>query len=289
VSLKQEIDNLLEAVNEAVARLPDSVLREFIPVLKAAERELAAGLAKLGLGNEDKFTAHQYRRALVQIRHALRQVKDLRPELEGVLSGSIPHVTLAAIRYLQEDLVRFGNKFGSTIEPVAIDVAAAISHGEEMLIPRYEASAARYAGQVFQDIKRQLAIGVVKGETFGQVARRLANLGSPFNPLRTATAEDAAAGLFRRAGHAAERLVRTEVLNAYNSQFSHVLKEANEEDPGYLQRWDGSIDRRICPTCRDLDGQTVKLGQSFRGGYSHPPAHPNCRCALVAWRRDWSF
>lgn len=25
----------------------------------------------------------------------------------------------------------------------------------------------------------------------------------------------------------------------------------------------------------------------FPGGHRHPPAHPNCRCALVAWRREW--
>jgi hypothetical protein len=30
-----------------------------------------------------------------------------------------------------------------------------------------------------------------------------------------------------------------------------------------------------------------RLPGTFPGGYKHPPAHPNCRCVLVAWRPEW--
>jgi hypothetical protein len=30
-----------------------------------------------------------------------------------------------------------------------------------------------------------------------------------------------------------------------------------------------------------------RLPGTFPGGYKHPPAHPNCRCVLVAWRVEW--
>lgn len=36
-----------------------------------------------------------------------------------------------------------------------------------------------------------------------------------------------------------------------------------------------------CPICAPLAGQVSALGSLFPGGYSGPPAHPNCRCALA--------
>ncbi len=36
-----------------------------------------------------------------------------------------------------------------------------------------------------------------------------------------------------------------------------------------------------CPICDPLDGTTAPLGGEFAAGIAHPPAHPNCRCALV--------
>jgi hypothetical protein len=31
----------------------------------------------------------------------------------------------------------------------------------------------------------------------------------------------------------------------------------------------------------------ARKGETFPGGFAHPPAHPNCRCVLVAWRPEW--
>jgi SPP1 gp7 family putative phage head morphogenesis protein len=36
-----------------------------------------------------------------------------------------------------------------------------------------------------------------------------------------------------------------------------------------------------CPTCAQNDGQTVAIGAPFPSGNTQPPAHPNCRCALL--------
>ena len=36
-----------------------------------------------------------------------------------------------------------------------------------------------------------------------------------------------------------------------------------------------------CDICEQNDGQVVKLGQPFDSGDYQPPAHPNCRCALL--------
>ena len=85
----------------------------------------------------------------------------------------------------------------------------------------------------------------------------------------------------------AERLVRTELINAYGETQVRALEDANREDYGWLKRWDASNDRRTCPWCGELDGNTVAPEDTFYGGYDHPPAHPCCRCAVVAWRKEW--
>lgn len=36
-----------------------------------------------------------------------------------------------------------------------------------------------------------------------------------------------------------------------------------------------------CDICAPNDGQVVNLGQAFNSGDTEPPAHPNCRCALL--------
>jgi SPP1 gp7 family putative phage head morphogenesis protein len=36
-----------------------------------------------------------------------------------------------------------------------------------------------------------------------------------------------------------------------------------------------------CDICAPNDGQVVTLGQAFESGDTQPPAHPNCRCALL--------
>ena len=36
-----------------------------------------------------------------------------------------------------------------------------------------------------------------------------------------------------------------------------------------------------CDICAPNDGQVVPLGQAFDSGDTEPPAHPNCRCALL--------
>lgn len=50
------------------------------------------------------------------------------------------------------------------------------------------------------------------------------------------------------------------------------------------QQWLVADDEKLCPICEKLDGKTAPLGSGFVSGsgvLKGPPAHPNCRCALV--------
>lgn len=100
-------------------------------------------------------------------------------------------------------------------------------------------------------------------------------------------------GLGRKYRYWAERLVRTETQAAYNHVHQgHVTGIAADLKPhGVLveKRWDASLDMRVCKDCRRMHGAVVATAGNFTVGkraVRYPPAHPNCRCCLVAFVRD---
>jgi len=71
----------------------------------------------------------------------------------------------------------------------------------------------------------------------------------------------------------AKTIARTEIINAYNTAAEKRYKEAGLSETEIL--WSTSFDERTCDICAGYDGMT--LAQTGE----RPPAHPNCRCALV--------
>jgi len=76
----------------------------------------------------------------------------------------------------------------------------------------------------------------------------------------------------------------TEMAYAANSKNEEITRQWINE--GSLpsdtrRRWSSSADRETCKVCRALDGVTVGMDESFPGGVTLPPVHPNCRCAVA--------
>jgi len=292
------VTDFLEHINREVAKLSTSGLGRLAEVLDAAEVELTNALSAwqaLGKG-ADRFTPQMYRNALVQIRGALTHIRG--PMAEGVASVLRHGGSLAAglaTNHLIAEITRFSQLFEGTVRPIAIEPTIVLAEGKKLLFKRFATSAARYAGQVGEDIRKQLAIGVVRGETIDQLTTRLVKLGGPSGHVFTqgmagsprAKAEYIAEGLFKRYRHYAERLAITETVNAYNECALIGMDELEAEDPGYFKRWDAAIDGRVCPLCREYDDLVVPLDGTFRG-VDHPPLHPRCRCAVVVWRKEWN-
>lgn len=293
------VTDYLEHINNEVSKLSTVGLSRLTEVLDAAEIELTRDLARwqfLGKGS-DRFTPQMYRSAVIQIRGALEHIRG--PVAEGLASvlrhGGVMAAALAT-KHLLAEVGRFSLLFEGASRPVALETAAVLAEGKNLVFKRFTSSASRYAGQVGEDIRKQLAIGVVKGETVDQLTTRLAKLGGPKGIVWTkgvpgdpgAKAELIAEGLFKRYRNSAERLVVTETVNAYNSFATTGIGELEKEDPGYFKRWDAAIDKKLCFLCREYDDQTVPLDKNFRHGVKHPPLHPRCRCAVVIWRKEWN-
>lgn len=293
------VDALLETIAGQVAGLPQATLRALVPVLEEAEKELRRDLARWlarATNGAERFTAQHYRNALIQIQSALAAAARMEKPVAGALVAGGRAAGRLATGHLKAELEVFGQVFQHSVRPIPLEVAGIISKGDGMLMRRFATSAARYVGNVRADITRHLALGVVRGETLDQLKMRLIRLGGPRGVVALkgilgqpgAEAEFISEGLFARYGSWAERLARTEVIHAYNTHAHTGLELYASEDEGALKRWDAALDRRVCLDCRDMHGRVTKVDGYFPGGYKYPPLHPNCRCAVVAWHKEWT-
>lgn len=83
----------------------------------------------------------------------------------------------------------------------------------------------------------------------------------------------------------AETIARTETIMASTKGAQELWRQAAQGglvDPSRAeQEWIVSFDDRLCPICEPLDGERAPLGGAFPGGFTGPPAHPACRCAVA--------
>lgn len=296
--LKRETDAVLSPIADAVATLPELHVRAMIPVLAQAENELTKDLAVWlgGRKGDERFTPHQLRVALHQVRSSLHLIEKRLPgTMTKVLADAGKRVGKRAISDLRIEVAGLAATFGHSVRPMQFADAAILAEGSGQLIPRFRNSANRYAGGVADDIRNQLAVGVARGETFDQLTSRLVRMGGPRGIVALAGSvgdpgarvEHIAEGLFKRYRSWAERVVRTEVSHAYNTHHLLALEAADADDPGYEKKWDARRDL-ACPVCGGLDGMAVALDALFPGRLKHPPAHPNCMCTLVPHRPEWT-
>lgn len=267
-------------------------LVRMLPVLRAAHHEIEGDLTDW-LQRQDgaaTFTAQRYRNALVQVRHAWGTIRRVAPATEAGLWEAAGVAADRSTANLVRELEQFGKIFSGTVQPVSLDVAAIIASGESLLIDRFASSAARYAGSIRDNVIRELAISRVRTESIFELTNRL---------------QKRLPEMFQANRRSAERLARTETINAYSTFHLEGIKEAHADDSEILARWDASFDWRRCPACASLDGQVrnVAKGERFHAEWTtiskkgkarrhsldakQPPLHPCCRCCLTPWREDW--
>lgn len=283
----------------AIDSFAPAVLGEVMPVLRAARDELRRDLGQwlaATPGGSERFTAYQRAQTLRSLEASLERVAQLEPAMGRALEAGRELTGPLAVANLDGEIRRLSAIFGGGVPKIPqIKTAAIIARGERMLWRRHATSARRYAGQVGDDIRHLFAVGLAKGETFEQLVTRLRRLGNPrarSGPIDPgADADTIAGGLFQRYKHTADRLVRTEIMHAYNVQHDESIAYANEHRPDgddpYLRRWDATADKVACPRCKALHGTVSTLDGTFRGGIKSPPAHPYCRCILLAWMARW--
>jgi hypothetical protein len=91
----------------------------------------------------------------------------------------------------------------------------------------------------------------------------------------------------------AERIYRTEVLDAYNGARERGMEEAAADLPGLMKQVREHSDGRTAWDSRTVHLQVRPLGKPFEDGaghvYQHPPGRPHDRGFVVPWRKEWGL
>jgi SPP1 gp7 family putative phage head morphogenesis protein len=174
---------------------------------------------------------------------------------------------------------------------IPVTPSGVVNRGAKTLSSRMAKASDKFGDDIFEDIGRQFLAGAVRSEEIGTVAHRLERAGGmrgmlpDFDEHPAVVADNVADTFLGRMGNIAERLIRTEVANAYTEQMTDAIETlADENDVVMMKRWDATIDRVTCEECDELHGDTVEVDEEFSGdGGDGPPAHCNCRCTITVW------
>lgn len=312
-----------------VARLSDAELERLLPVLKEARgltaRKLHAWLKRVNA--EDKYTTAMHTQLISSLDRTIALVKrEAGPAVAFDLQTEAKIAALKSIVAMKRAAEAGAKKFPDSAVPLRFDNASVVLDSTRALMRRHATSAARYAGRAGDDIQRQLAVGLVRGESVGETVTRL--MKRPYADMSDVDiADEIADQQFFRNRADAERLVRTENVHAANAAQNDALNEDNDaydalgepteeeiataeeegvaveevmerrEDAqdttggegGWQKRWDSTFDSRLCEDCEDMDGEVVDADENFSCGLPHPPYHPHCRCGITPWREGWKL
>lgn len=299
-SAVQALRDLLTAHALEAADLDAQAMRELRPLLAAARdelnRDLAAWMAAGKAG--DRWTPQSYRSSMLALEASMTSMDySLTTGLASILGRHDAIARALANTHTARELLRFAQAEHIDAAPtVPLKVASILVSGRHAPMERYQTSAARYAGQVGKDIRRELAIGVLRGETNDQLIARLARHGGPRGLVALrgiagtvgAITEVIPEGLFARYDYWGERIVRTELAHAYNEQIQDIRAGMLADFPDLVRRWDSTADGRTCARCQEMSGRTSDPKTDRFPGDVDVPLHPNCRCRAGLWRPDWA-
>ena len=269
------------AVNlDAMDGVLDDAMPDLLGAIAQAERELVRFLHELPEESEG-WTVAKQRGLLLQLKHLTDRTKErtgsaLNRDLRaGALDAG--KESLGSLRQMVDAAVR---EFGG-VQPLRIDVAAVLASSERTLLHRMGSIANRYGERIGQRMRRELMVGILHGETLDQMASRMLAGTGEIRRLREKgeLPEGAADRLAQVSRSDADRIVRTELVNAYNEVGVEGIRAANDNDPGYQKRWDAQRDARECEFCRELDNTIVEMHELFEsslGSVEHSPLHARC-------------
>jgi SPP1 gp7 family putative phage head morphogenesis protein len=119
--------------------------------------------------------------------------------------------------------------------------------------------------ETLDKLKASLFDGWEAGESIPDLTHRVRDLYEEFDRAR------------------AEMIARSESIRASNRGSQETYRASGVVD---RTMWVATPTDRTCEICNELDGKVAELGEPFPfedsyGDASGPPAHPNCRCAVV--------
>jgi SPP1 gp7 family putative phage head morphogenesis protein len=265
-SLGSELDSLIRNVAVTHGRIERATLVQITAQVEATEEALRGRLSTAEfMGQGATLSARKLRRAIVQTEELLGQ---LRVDLEREAVAG-----MEAAAQARADAI--GQAVGATYDRVAdgAGLGTKLRYDASLwrLSPTQIEAATRspafgwqihdwtqwHTEQAAQRIDRELRAAYFAGEGIEEVSRRVGR-------IMGGTTQQAAV------------TVRTAMQTASNTA-AHELYRRNE-DVLEGEQIIGTLDRRTCPECGQLDGRILKLRDTKA---RRPPFHPQCRCFLA--------
>jgi len=266
-SVINQIVNLHRAQLQGIIELGG--VRRVRKLYEEARSELEAKLAVMRRAGEGQtFGAQHLRMILLQVNDGLRGFQqDFGPEL----SKQARVAAELAQRHLVGAIKKMERRY-SGLEPVLnIEEAGVFSRVykgvEPTLLHRYHKLVGNYPMPTIERVRKQLALGLIQGDTVDRMVDRVAGSG----------------GIFDREKWRAERIVRTESTYAYGVSNQRCMEHTAREVSGLQKRLVATFDNRTGEDSKQLNGQTVPVDKPFhwrkrlRGGgvedvaYMQPP------------------
>lgn len=263
-------------------------------ILESAERDLVARLGAVRAG-PGSFSYEQMRSALMQVRQVLFGMR------EGMTNVMVDAALVAADRATEgtiDYLGRVDREFrGVGTQPLALDEAAMFEQARvgarSSILRRIASSGAgapgalaaeqgakagileRYGMNTIRSFEEDLQRGLIARKPWAEIRSDLVSR-SPF--------------LQQKPAFWAERIVRTEIMGAYNRAGWEANREADDQLGDVVKILSATFDDRTGSDSFAVHGQIRRPDEAFEswfGLYQHPPNRPNDREIVVPHRMSW--
>lgn len=259
----------------AVQRFTKGQARKVLELLEEADRNLVAKLRRRlrRLPEGVDFTSRRWKRLIKDVRAARFAIMEK--------AGAASAEDLPGFAKVEHDaeLSIFEAALPFEIEFAGVDIPslnAAISK------PFQGQTLEQWWGGLAETdsrrVVREIQLGYSQGESVPNIVKRIAG-------TRAGGFKDGVLAISRRN---AETVVRTAVN--HTSQAARETVWAENADVIAALRWTSTLDGRTTPICQSRDGKLTPIGDNklpegadaLHPPGARPPAHPNCRSAMVA-------
>lgn len=229
--------------------------------------------AKHYKGKQNLSASFQKQQAKILRKQLENQVSEIGTNIEQIVKKSMETISSEMVWCTTEWLDSVGFKQANGFVSLPIDIVESISSGQ-IYDTGWSLSKAIWSSSksVQEDVYTIVAKGVAENKSVYEIAKELEVYVNPRKRLewQSVKYEDKVYKIYnRQVDYCSQRLVRTLCQHAYQQSYERTV----EKNPFVVgTKWiaNGS---RVCPLCRDRDGQIYPKGEA-------PLDHPNGMCIL---------
>lgn len=269
--MAQGFAKALERHSRELRTLEGDQAQEFLRLLKNTQEALRARLASV-LPGDSSLNAFVLRQLVAETEHGILVLEDKANQL---YAGAVDQAVDLSIEHISDELERLSSAFDAAPLNVSIDALKVLTDpAQGLLASHFETSVKRYGMDMLNGVRRELFVGMRTGDTLGSIVQKISGMQGPLGAVGKSSGE---------------RLVRTEVSNAYGSAQHSGLEQASHQVPGLKKVW-LHVGSFLCKTCGPLHGTERPLDGTWTIGkrkVAHAPGHPNCTCRVSAMKKSW--